>query len=369
MLEVRITGRISVVSLAGTIRGLLKFRDRGRDDIFAGSSITNVRWERRKRAQCLEKRGGILANRKIAHATSIGPFVAACLISCAATAHESSTLWLKNIDSQPVTMTLSTENSNCYEGEPGLGRIWQNLAPGAQVKMTLWRVQGHGCDGDQGEFEIVFDPGVGAANTQHFDFDNDGGLELTERPPNPNIYPGALVQNGDRVYTYSTHKTEYPSVVGASVGSWKLICQQICNRTLTEQKSKEHNTTTRLSTETTKRIAISLEAGVEMEGVGSAKTTVESSEEKKIGREMSESVTNGELNIDTSNYVFSPEQMKSFDIFAIWQWVATTKLSDGEQIMIGSNKFTCTPDAVTPTYYPGSAQDIKACRGGDTPNP
>ena len=285
--------------------------------------------------------------------------LATTFIVSAAAARETSTLWLKNIDHQPVTMTLSSDNNNCYEGLPPLGEVWENVAPGAQVKMFLSRKQGHNCDGEQGQFEIVFDPGVGLKKIQHFDFSNEGELQLTTRA---NTYPGALARTAYKVFTYTTFKTPEIKVSGPAVGSWRLICEQICNRTLTEQKSKEHNSTTRLTEETTHRIATSLEAGVAMEEVGSVKTTIESSLEKKIGREMSQSYTAGETNIDTSNYTFTQEQMRDFNIFAVWQWVATTPLSDGQQILVASNKFTCTPDAATPTYYPGSEKDLTACR-------
>jgi hypothetical protein len=314
------------------------------------SNITAINHERKP-----------MNHRNIVRLSAIAPVLAVSLLPSAATANDTSTLWLKNIDQSPVTMTLSTENSNCYEGQPQLGEVWENVAPGAQVKMLLSRVQGHGCNGHQGEFEISFDPGVGVKKIQHFDFDNGGELELT---PRPNTYPGALTKTGDKVFTYTTFQTAAVTVVGAAVGSWKLICQQICSRTLTEQRTKDHTTSTKLTSEVTTKIAATLEAGVEMEGVGGVKTSIETSQEKKIGHEMAESFSNGETNIDTSSYEFTPEQMKSFNIFAIWQWVATTKLSDGQQVMLGSNKFTCAPDAATPDYYPGSPKDLKACRGG-----
>ena len=40
----------------------------------------------------------------------------------AAAANRVFDLYLMNVDNKPVTMTLSTENNNCYEGSPGLAK-------------------------------------------------------------------------------------------------------------------------------------------------------------------------------------------------------------------------------------------------------
>ncbi len=89
-------------------------------------------------------------------------------------------LYIKNIDHQPVTVTLSKENSNCFETDAKqLGEVFENVAPGKQVLIHAWKKGGHGCNGLQGEFEVVFNPGVGRRTTQHFDFDSEGALELT----------------------------------------------------------------------------------------------------------------------------------------------------------------------------------------------
>lgn len=273
-------------------------------------------------------------------------------------------LYVKNIDHQPVTITLSNENNNCFETDAKqLGEVFENVAPGKQVLIHAWKKSGHGCNGVQGEFELVFNPGVGVKTTQHFDYDSDGGLELTNGPGHPNPYPGKFTDNGNHRYTYTTFENPVVTVVGAPLGSWKLICEQICNRNITNQITKEHNTTHTLSEETTRSITASLESGLEFKDVGGIKGKIETAEEHKVGRQMAEEFRNGETQIDASNYVFTPEQMKAFNIFAIWQWIATTQLSDGQQIMIGSNKFSCTSDARAPDYFPGSKDDIGACTG------
>jgi hypothetical protein len=54
--------------------------------------------------------------------------------------------------------------------------------------------------------------------------------------------------------------------------------------------------------------------------------------------------------------------MRDLNIFALWQWIAETKLSTGEIVTVRSPKITCTPDANSPQYLPGMPQDLKACR-------
>ncbi len=269
-------------------------------------------------------------------------------------------LYLKNDGTEAVRVTLLTEDHNCYEGQPALGEV-MDVQPGKPYKMILSRVQGHGCNGRQGEFTLEFNPAPDSKNRRHFDFSNDDGLGLTGN--RPNNYPGVLSGKNpaDGSYTYTLYVP--PKVTaGQAAGSWKKICQQICNNSEAMSRSITKTTETTQSREVINAVAISLEAGVKIEGMG-AKTSVTQSEEKRIGHSMSVAVANGEISTDTRNYVFSPEQMKSLNIFAVWQWVATTPLSDGSIFTIGGKELTCTPDDQPPTYLPGSPQDLKACRG------
>jgi hypothetical protein len=270
-------------------------------------------------------------------------------------------LHLKNIDSQPITFKILTTGHNCYQGSPGLGQIFENVAPGKHVTIRLARVQGHGCNGEQGQFEVEFTPGVGTNYTiQHFDFDNSGTLNRTSQV---NSYPGSLsAKAADESYTYFTHQRP---VVTASkaVGSWEFLCQGVCNDTVSKEIT---NTTTNEKTqsrETTQAISIALQAGVNFPG-GSAQTTVTASQEKKVGQSMSQSISRGETNTKGKTILFSPEQMRDLGIFAVWQWVASTRMSTGSQIIVTTDKISCTADGNPPTYLPGAIEDIEACRGG-----
>jgi hypothetical protein len=272
-------------------------------------------------------------------------------------------LYIKNVDAMPVTITLLNDKNNCYEGDVPLGQIWENLAPGKQVKIRLARVQGHGCDGRQGEFELEFKPGVGVNTNQHFDFDNSGGLELSSG--HPNQYPGQLSGKSPRdgSYTYTTFRQ--PEITsGRAVGKWLLLCQQVCNYSAQDARTSSQTTTKTYTDEEKRAIKASLESGLEFKGVGSAKSKIEASYEKTIGHSMSESFERGETFTDTRNYVYTPEQMRTYNVFAMWQWIAETYLSNGEIITVRSPKITCTPDDNPPTYLPGSPEDLRACRSG-----
>lgn len=61
--------------------------------------------------------------------------------------------------------------------------------------MFFWRVGGHGCNGRQGEFELAFNPAVGANQITHFDYDSHDGLEISDG----HVYPGKLVPKSPQI--------------------------------------------------------------------------------------------------------------------------------------------------------------------------
>jgi hypothetical protein len=301
----------------------------------------------------------------------IGAVVVASLAAVLGTAGcadaEAVNLFIKNGDTQPVTVTLRADNNNCYESDQtALGQIW-NIPPAGQVKMFFWRVGGHGCNGRQGEFELEFDPAVGASKVTHFDYDSHGGLEVSSG--RANVYPGALKEikgegNGDTTYTYVTFRLHEPVVAGKSVGHWDKICDNICNYQHMHTVTTTSTTTKNYTESETRSISSSLESKMEFEGIGSLTGTISTETAKTIGKEMSDSFQRGETYSDVDNYVFTPEQMRDLKVYAIWQWVADTYLSNGQIATVRSRSFTCTPDANPPRYLPGAAEAVKACRGG-----
>jgi len=266
-----------------------------------------------------------------------------------------------NTDSQPITITISNENYNCYEGDPPIGNSFNNVQPGEYKTIMLSRVQGHGCDGRQGEFELVFSPGYNGYTVQHFDFDNDGGLELSSG--HPNVYPGRLTRSPDGSYTYFTAR-HAEITASAPAAGWALICQSICARSISYQLITTRSTEKRTSEQTRTAIEAALKSSLKFEGVGGIEGSLKTTRERTIGAEMAETLSRAESNTDTFTFNFDSSQMKAPNIFAVWQWTATTKLSDGNVATVRSNKFTCTPDGQAPNYFPGSAEDVRACRGG-----
>ncbi len=271
--------------------------------------------------------------------------------------------FIQNIDSAPVTVTLDASwAGTCYEGNPSSGEIFENVPPQGKVKIVLARVQGNGCDGKAGSFQLTFSPKVGVKEKALFNFDNSGSLWVV---PTANQYPGNLGPKGgpsDQSYTYTTFAR--PKVTaGKPQGSWEFLCQGVCNEEYSNQITNQTTKDTTISEETKTAVSVALEAGVEFEGVGSAKTTVTASLEKSVGRSMSTGVLNSSTTTRTKRVIYTPEQMNTLNIFAVWQWVAKTKLSNSQMILVKSDKITCTPDGNEPTYLPGSKEDVGACYG------
>lgn len=264
--------------------------------------------------------------------------------------------YIHNIDFAPVTITF--ESGGCMYGNIPNGEIWEN-APQGNVHLVLHRDQGSACDGEGGHFQLTFSPKIGIKAVEAFIFSNDGALWVT---PIANHYPGNLVFNSDGSYTYTTVAREQ-LIASKPQGSWDKLCAGNCNEQYSEQITNETGTETTVSEETKSAISVALEAGIEFEGVGSAKTTVTASLEKSIGKSMSNRVMRSESKTKVKNVVYTPEQMSTFNIHAVWQWIAKTKLSNGQSYILRTEEITCTPDGIEPSYLPGSKEHIGACTG------
>jgi len=270
-----------------------------------------------------------------------------------------STLVIRNVDSRVVTVELLKEEHNCYEGQPPLGTTW-TLKPGAKASMFLSRVQGHGCNGKQGEFALRFTPGADSGETkQRFNFDNNGGLNRDVGYED--FYPGNLsaMEPQTRTYTYTTWRS--PVLAGRAEGHWKLVCQGVCNKEITESVTDSSTKTVTDSSEIIRAVSASLEAGVEFKGIG-VSGSLTSSESRRVGREMSESISRGTTNTNTEKIQFSHDEMRALNIFSVWQWAATTTLSDNSTYDVHTARYTCTASGQAPNYLPGTDADVGACR-------
>jgi len=88
-------------------------------------------------------------------------------------------LHMVNGTNGPVTYYLRQKWINCYEGNLPVGAFLGPIRSGGRTTIELARVQGHGCDGKQGEFAIQTGK---FAEPQRFSFDNAGGLDLVDTP-------------------------------------------------------------------------------------------------------------------------------------------------------------------------------------------
>ncbi len=109
-------------------------------------------------------------------------------------------LHLQNGLKQSISVIINGTGHNCYEGTPGVGSLLGPLRPGERSTVRLARVQGHGCDGEQGVFQIQ--PTYGGNEMQGFSFDNSGHLFMTNMPTS---YVGKLSRKStaDESYTWS----------------------------------------------------------------------------------------------------------------------------------------------------------------------
>ncbi|HEX4694894.1 hypothetical protein [Sphingomonas sp.] len=116
-------------------------------------------------------------------------------------------------NSAPVLVFLDVDkdNNNCLDVDfitpnPFLGQQYL-LGPGESLKTRLFRKDGHGCDGRQGEFQISPTFIVNNAKVTHayqqFSFDSNGGIAAVGTPP---TFGSVLTQAGagsDATWTLS----------------------------------------------------------------------------------------------------------------------------------------------------------------------
>ncbi len=277
------------------------------------------------------------------------------------------TFWLNivNVNEVPVEFTILKTGHNCYEPEArgALGTIVK-LRPGGSYGWWINRVQGHGCDGNQGVFQIKFSPVLktDAANRDTAWFTYDNAMHLAINRGGVNQYRGKLIKTASDKYQYRTSGLLKKIKATTAYGEWKSVCDGVCNRTTTKTVTTSITTAKSLSREETNAISLELQAGVKSK-VFSASSKLKTSHQVKVGRSMSDSFTNGETNTDASAYVFTPEQMRKLNIQAVWQWVVPMSLSNGKRLLIRSNIYTCTSNSYAPKYYARDPKSAHTCNG------
>lgn len=268
-------------------------------------------------------------------------------------------LHLHNLDmTSAVTFKISKGHHHCYEGTPGLGQWVGRAAPNGKLTMTIARVQGNGCDGDQGHFAIE----VGNQGLVYFNYSNGGGLAVTKKSGS---YQGRLSHKSgyDESYTWYTKQKNRAITAGKASAKWVPLCEAICNESVSTTLTVGNSSEAVKSRETKNAISLTLEAGVNFPGgVGSASTSLTTSEERTVGSSFSQAMSTENSITSQRNVVYSPQEMIDLNIFAVWQWVAETRLSTGEIARITTNKYACTPTAGKPKFLPASREYVSSCR-------
>lgn len=236
------------------------------------------------------------------------------------------------------------------------------VEPGGSVILGFNHDPASRCDGQPADFSVrvgtdphlvyfrSFENGKVALNSYYPDTPYEGS-EVTA--------DGIGRSEGGR-FRWGTQSS--PLTAGRPVGSWERFCQQFCDVTLKEELLNTKTQTSGQSSETKKALSVALEGGLSFPGGSSAKATVTATEENTVGRTMSRELSNATMSGQERKVLISLEQMEERNLFAVWQWVVTSSLSDGGVATLKTVKYTCTPAAEAPTYLPGSPEDVRACR-------
>ncbi|MDQ8181181.1 cadherin-like beta sandwich domain-containing protein [Pelagicoccus sp. SDUM812005] len=107
-------------------------------------------------------------------------------------------LYLKNDTHETLNFLIS--EADCTDSPLDTDK-YGSVAPGGQVTVWIARVQGNGCDGENGSFRLR--PSLFAyKDSVVFMFSNDGGLWLATTP---NLYQDTLTKDARGHYTYTIH--------------------------------------------------------------------------------------------------------------------------------------------------------------------
>lgn len=261
--------------------------------------------------------------------------------------------FIENPAAVEVKVTLTA--GHCYEGSmPHLQEYF--IKPGERRQLgQIARVQGNGCDGENGHFRLEFSPAHREGSTVNFYFDNAGSLWTG----GANQYPGTLLAKSGNGYTYSTYKWPTASEVE---GRWSLVCAGICNLSITEGFTKSETNERSHTDQVKNAVSVSVKAGVKVKKIYSAETSVSYSHEQTMINTMTKIVNNTETRMQTETVHFTPDQMKTLGIHAVWRWEGAT-MYDGKEYLISTVIQTCTSGTEPPTYTPFSAESVGKCSG------
>jgi hypothetical protein len=269
-------------------------------------------------------------------------------------------LTIINGGSVPLTIERMKEDYCSWnEFNVPVGQIWPNIQPGKFVVIRVTRVDGHGCDGKNGKIQFLFTPpGKGPFSSQLFEFTSGYGL-WTGRQANP--YPGKLMKTGTGQYSYTTPASKILRVVGKPVGKWEHLCPPgglRCKVSIKESVSKERSEGTTISRSETSSLTRSISAGIEFKGISvgaSAETSKSRTQESAIST--ANSVATGQERTDEIDIPY-----KRGKLGVVWRWIITSRMSDGQVIVIKTLSRACTAYDQAPNFLPNSKQAIDSCQ-------
>jgi hypothetical protein len=116
-------------------------------------------------------------------------------------------LRIQNDSDYYITYTVPQEGWNCCDGDFQRGAVFESVDPHSTSDYyTYGRTEGHGCDGRQGQFQLLPSFPTYRAEPQQFDFDSNGTIQLTPGPT-PN-YASQLIHDGGTDYTWKVTPTK-----------------------------------------------------------------------------------------------------------------------------------------------------------------
>lgn len=286
------------------------------------------------------------------------------------------TITVRNDEEVPVRMLIDPAYHYCYtfysrEGPPGQVAVIQ---PGDGYS---WEFDRGSCDGKDGIFKVVLTQvrvagetvergriyrplaqASGESNSKVC-FEFDGALGLWKGFC-PNQYNAALRETSSGRFELATlGMTRAYTMPDEGEARWEVICSEICDQESISEKSKESSETSFHQEEEEWDVRAKIEKKFSF-----AKFEVEGGYRKQYVDQITQSISSGERFTDHRKYVFSREDMATYNVQTIWQFVVPVVVN-GALTVVRTNYYACTSNARPPTYIPTDPKAIaRSCSGG-----
>jgi hypothetical protein len=251
--------------------------------------------------------------------------------------------YIKNMGDEQIQVIMTP--GSCYEGRPRKKKTI-TIEPKKEFKMIIARVQGNGCDGRQGYFDLEFSPSIGNKYKQSFQFSNSGGLAFVETH---NPYPGSLLPKSGNSYTYETFSP--------LKCRWELICTSTqCSNSVVTTEVESMSKTVTLDKTVENALSTSVTAGIDY-GAFSGGSTAEASTRTTITNSMKSCISKSGT-VEKTDLGLSIEALERYGITAMYQYVGEIRYG-GQTYIIKTQHYTFTTslDVGAPTWLPTDDED------------